>query len=216
MKYPINNIYACVQGEGCQTGVPMVMLRLQGCDVGCPWCDTKETWLLNPAYSRSEFDLNTEPTYSWQDSRAIGDHLRERFPSFKWVLISGGEPAQYDLSALTELLHDRGLRVSLETSGTEQIRGHFDWVTVSPKIDMPGGKQIEPGALTRADEIKMVIGKPADIARLDKLLEQNNLGATICLQPVSQSLKATQLCLETVQARGWRLSIQVHKYLNLP
>ena len=108
--------------------------------------------------------------------------------------------------------------MALETSGTEvgHVGANIDWVCVSPKINMPGGRPIVAAAMRSAHEIKHVVGKGADIEQLDQLLAQSELRAKvqICLQPVSQSQKATDLCLEVVQQRGWRLSLQMHKYLG--
>jgi 7-carboxy-7-deazaguanine synthase len=221
-QYPVNNIYPCVQGEGVQTGVAMVLLRLHGCGVGCPWCDTKETWDFVPEDEGTTLDevLGTTTRYVWLDAETIASTIAERFAGPKWVLLTGGEPAQYHLVPLVEALHRRGYKVAIETSGTES--GHFDagldWVCVSPKLNMPGGKAFRLDTLSSADEIKFVVGKPDDIAVLEDLLAQATLkpDAQILLQPVSQSPKATRLCIDTVQTRGWRLSIQIHKYLDLP
>jgi 7-carboxy-7-deazaguanine synthase len=142
------------------------------------------------------------------------------WPDFEWVMLSGGEPAEQELKPLVRALHDAGLKVALETSAT--AGGHLgtdiDWVCVSPKIDMPGGRDILPEVVHQADEIKYVVGNPAHIKQLDQLLTHYDLpaGIEICLQPMSQSVNATALCVETVQRRGWRLSVQMHKYLNLP
>lgn len=216
---PINNIYPCIQGEGCNTGIPMVMIRLQICGVGCPFCDTKETWEANPNYKMPTIEqaLGQNPKWTMQDERDIMLYIQEHYPDFQWILISGGEPAQYELSTLTSLLHDYGHKVAIETSGTEEIRGNFDWVCVSPKIDMPGKKAIKAQPMLKADEIKMVIGKPSDFEKLDTLLREfgTKLDCQICLQPMSQSPKATQLCIEKCQKRGYRLSIQLHKYLGV-
>lgn len=223
MRYPVNNWYATVQGEGVHTGVPMILLRLQGCGVGCPFCDTKETWEVEPAFEVDHDDLlpkDASPTYT----RITGSELVHIFrtelpPNIKWVMLTGGEPARLPLKHLITALHDGGYKVALETSGTEvgHLGAGVDWVCVSPKIDMPGGKQIQPDAISSADEIKMVIGKPADLEKLEHLLTTNSLkeGVTICLQPMSESKKATAICIDHCLARGWRLSIQTHKLINI-
>jgi 7-carboxy-7-deazaguanine synthase len=218
--YPVNNIYPCVQGEGCQTGMPMVMLRLHGCAVGCPWCDTKETWAVDPAFEVNNFPdiLGATPYYTKKGQSEIVAYIKSQY-SLRWVLISGGEPAQYDLKPLVTALHDGGYDVAIETSGTQlgHIGAGFDWVCVSPKFDMPGGFSVLPEACKAADEIKQVIGKQSDIDRLLLFLKQTSLkrGCQICLQPVSQSARATKLCINTIQKYNWRLSVQVHKYLNI-
>lgn len=222
ISYPVNDCYTCIQGEGVQTGVAMVLLRLHGCAVGCPWCDTKETWDFDEANHVATLPeaLGANPRYAMLAASGIVAHIRAHHPGPRWVLVTGGEPARVDLRPLVKALHEAGYRVALETSGTEtgHLGAAFDWVCVSPKIDMPGGKHIQPAALSIADEIKHVIGKQSDIDQLDSLLANLNLkpGVQICLQPVSLSPKATQLCIETVQSRGWRLSVQTHKLLGQP
>ena len=219
--YPVNDCYTCVQGEGVQTGVAMVLLRLHGCDVGCPWCDTKETWAFEATEETAGLidALGANTHYSYQTAGQIADHIIANHPGPQWVLVTGGEPAQYDLRPLVKALQARNYKVALETSGTEvgHLEASFDWVCVSPKLHMPGGKTIKPAVISSADEIKHVVGKQSDIDDLDNLLAANTLkpGVQLCLQPVSASQKATQLCLNTVQSRGWRLSIQTHKYIGV-
>lgn len=217
MNYPINNIYFCIQGEGCQVGIPMIMLRLQGCEVGCPWCDTKETWDMNYKVGTIFQALGHSSNYTIQSQKDITAYILENYPTSNWILISGGEPAQYPLSSLVNSLHKHNYRVALETSGTEYLDTGFDWTCVSPKIGMPGNKRVKFEVLQIADEIKYVVGNSSHISQLDTLLTNIQLkeNCTVCLQPVSQSLKATQLCIKIVQERGWRLSIQLHKYLGL-
>ena len=222
ITYPVNDIYTCVQGEGVQTGVAMVLLRLQGCAVGCPWCDTKETWDFATKNETSNIKdaLGANPQYAYLSPEQIADYIVENHSGPKWVLITGGEPAQYQLRPLVDALQQKGLKTAVETSGTElgHLNANIDWVCVSPKLDMPGGKVVLPEALAIADEIKHVVGKQKDVAAFDQLLETVTLkqNVQLCLQPVSVSPKATQICLNVVQERGWRLSVQMHKFLELP
>lgn len=221
IRYPVNDCYTCVQGEGAQTGVAMVLLRLHGCAVGCPWCDTKETWEMDSSQEMTTLvdTLGANPRYTYLTAAEIAAHIGQNHPGPKWVLVTGGEPAQYELAPLVAALHAVNFRVAIETSGTEKghLDANFDWVCVSPKLNMPGGKQVHIETLTQADEIKHVVGRPADIDNLDALLAaaQPPDSTQICLQPVSTSPKATELCLETVMARGWRLSVQTHKYIGV-
>lgn len=222
MKYRVNDIYTCVQGEGCQTGLAMVMLRLQGCSVGCPWCDTKETWSLDGSalFPTIEAVLGANPRYAVVEADLVARYITIKHAGPRWVLISGGEPADQHLAPLVEALHDEGYKVAIETSGTASgvLGAGIDWVCVSPKIGMPGGRVVLREVVDIADEIKHVVGKQDDITKLDMLLEHCSpkASAEVCLQPLSTSDKATQLCIDTVQRRGWRLSIQTHKYLRLP
>ncbi|MGB1252866.1 MAG: 7-carboxy-7-deazaguanine synthase QueE, partial [Candidatus Promineifilaceae bacterium] len=219
--YPVNNIYTCVQGEGVQTGVAMVLLRLHGCAVGCPWCDTKETWEFDTKQEVSTLDeaLGATIQYVRLSAKEICDYIIREHPGPKWVLLTGGEPAQFDVKWLVQQLQSTGYQVAIETSGTElgHINAGIDWVCVSPKLNMPGGKIVQTKALASADELKHVVGRQRDITLLDELLgtftPKSNL--QICLQPISQSAKATQICIDTVQQRGWRLSVQMHKYVGV-
>lgn len=220
MRYKVNDLYHCIQGEGVMAGTPMVLLRLHGCAVGCPFCDTKETWAIDSAQRVNSLDDALGPTSRWCEMSAseINYEIAQRHSGALWVLVTGGEPADQHLGALTCALRDGGHRVALETSGTAlgHVGAGFDWVCVSPKIDMPGGRQILPESLASADEIKHVVGKESDIAKLDSMLAELGAGvsAQICLQPISQSKRATALCKTTCKERNWRLSIQIHKYID--
>lgn len=219
-RYPVNNLYPTLQGEGVLAGTPMLLLRLQGCDVGCPFCDTKETWELNAYRPALEDVLTSDSTYTRSDSEQIADALEKRRGAIRWVLLTGGEPALYPLAPLVNTLHQHVFKVALETSGTATgcVGAAFDWVCVSPKINMPGEKLMQAPVLAMADELKMVIGKRKDIEKLDWLLDTYPLkkDCVICLQPMSQGRKATDICTQIVMQRGYRLSIQTHKYLSIP
>jgi len=223
-KYPVNDIYPCIQGEGSQTGLAMIMLRLQGCGVGCPWCDTKETWAFGDRRTRRdtiEEVLGTNPL--WCDVEAdeialyVSDLTREGGP--QWILISGGEPAVNNLAPLVRELQVHRYKVALETSGTAlgHVGAGFDWITVSPKLNMPGGLTVKPRAMSEANEIKFPVGKEQDIQNLIGLMQKGFIreGTAICLQPISLSPTATKLCEEMARQHGWRLSVQVHKLLQL-
>jgi 7-carboxy-7-deazaguanine synthase len=226
MKYKLNDLYPTIQGEGAQTGTPMVLIRLQGCGVGCPFCDTKETWQSDPAHQVERFALaaGTNPKWCEADGTTIAGLARAAAPHFSWALITGGEPAEQDLAPLVRSLHAQHMRVSLETSGTAlgHLGADFDWVCVSPKLNMPGGKPVVIDAIRHADEIKMVVGKQADLDRLDAWLPDVHAGTkyrgrppVISLQPVSQSVGATELCVRTAMQRGWHVSLQQHKTLGV-
>lgn len=219
--YAINDIYATVQGEGCQTGLPMVLVRLQGCQVGCGWCDTKESWECNTddrtTLLEAQDDKKKWATVHAGEILTAVNAIKFGHQGIEWILLTGGEPAEQDLTELVGILRHDGWKVSLETSGT--ALGHvgvdIDWITVSPKIGMPGGKVIRVEALASANEIKYVVGKDRDLKTLENIMSEIPDGATICLQPVSQSKKATELCVEACLEKGWRLSLQTHKYIGL-
>ena len=188
-------------------------------------CDTKETWSLDSANHRLTIReaLGKNPLFSTQLARHVAEYIQELFPVLEWVEITGGEPADYDLSHLVRELHTQGKKVSIETSGTAlgHLRSRADWIVVSPKTHSPF-KAFLDESLMGADEIKYVVGKEQDVLDLKTLLDRASAAevlsqeTVICLQPMSQSRKATDLCIQAVQENGWRLSAQLHKYLGLP
>ena len=215
MRLPLNELFETIQGEGSKTGTPSTFVRLQGCDVGCPWCDTKHTWELNEASALSDVldKHGSDERFAWvsvEDVVTLVDGRRT-----KHVVITGGEPCQYDLRELTQALIDHGHSVQIETSGTEPVRAASDvFVTLSPKFDMPGGRAVLDEAVERGDEIKMAVGKPSDVVKLEEMLKHRHRPWTshdVWLQPISESMKATELCRQIAAERGWRVSLQLHK-----
>lgn len=223
--YPVSDCYVTVQGEGCMTGTPVVLLRLQGCAVGCHFCDTKYTWPLDEADRRARLEdaLGENPLHAPMTPEAIVAHIGAKRPGPRWVLLTGGEPARYSLGPLVRALQEAGWKVMLETSGTAD--GHLhdrearpDWVCVSPKLHNPGGLPMLAPVVRAADELKMVVGKEADIKALEELITSCGVDTertTVCLQPMSLSPRATELCILTCQAKGYRLSVQTHRLLGL-
>ena len=215
---PVNEIFETMQGEATYTGTPAVFVRLQGCEVGCPWCDTKHTWSVDPDNIVPPSEMlrkrGDNPNFAEMFTRDIA-HRVTKFTA-RHVVITGGEPCQYDLTLLTTMLVGYGCTVQVETSGTEEVRVHAKtFVTVSPKIDMPGGKEILIHALIRANEIKHPVGKQADVNNLRNLLLGLPITAPVFLQPLSQAKKATALCVAAATDSGWRVSIQTHKFAGV-
>ncbi|GAA5217944.1 7-carboxy-7-deazaguanine synthase QueE [Corallincola platygyrae] len=225
LAYPVNEVFETIQGEGVYTGVPAVFVRLQGCPVGCSWCDTKQTWEQEPENEISIKDLSAKsaeaPTWSYLTAKQLLDLCQSQGYVAKHIVITGGEPCIHDLLPLTDAFISEGYSVQIETSGTFEIKAAAAcWVTVSPKVDMRGGYDVLESALQRADEIKHPIAKQSHIDDLDRLLEPLSetgelADKTICLQPISQLPRATELAIKTCIQRNWRLSIQAHKYLNI-
>lgn len=215
-------MFETIQGEGFFTGVPSVFIRLQGCPVGCAWCDTKQTWEVNEQDKSPLGDIliKQEDSPSWVECSA-DDLLKvyqEQKYSAKHIVITGGEPCIYDLTELTKAFESIGCQCQIETSGTSEILvSESTWVTLSPKIGMRSKLPVLNQALVRANEIKHPVGTEKDIEQLDELLSDADLGSEIiiALQPVSQKDRATRLCIDTCVERNWRLSIQTHKYLNI-
>lgn len=222
MKYPINEIFQTLQGEGFFTGVPAVFIRLQGCPVGCSWCDTKQTWEKeqDKQTTLGDIALKTLDSDSWAmaNSDALIQLMQVKQFTAKHIVITGGEPCIYDLTPLTESLERQGYQCQIETSGTYPIQcSEKTWVTVSPKVGMKGGLEVLAQAVNRANEVKHPVAREKDIEALDTLLalRSSSNPPIVALQPISQKEAATKLCIETCIQRNWRLSIQTHKYLNI-
>lgn len=222
MQYPINEMFQTLQGEGLYTGVPAIFIRLQGCPVGCSWCDTKHTWdkLADRETSLGDILLKTVETDAWgaADAQALIGVIRQHGWTAKHIVITGGEPCIHDLTPLTAALQQEGFGCQIETSGTHEVRCTPEtWVTVSPKVNMRGGYDVLNQALVRADEVKHPVARQRDVDALDTLLAtlSDDKARIIALQPISQKADATKLCIETCIARNWRLSMQTHKYLNI-
>ncbi|NRA62295.1 MAG: 7-carboxy-7-deazaguanine synthase QueE [Psychrobium sp.] len=222
IKLPLNEIFESIQGEGSFTGAPSIFVRLQGCPVGCAWCDTKHSWYLDEQHKKSfdEVVAKTGDGDSWCDTTV--PQLVEYLLHYqaRHVVISGGEPCLYDLVELTSELEKNGFSCQLETSGTFEIKvSESCHVTVSPKVAMKGGFEILDQALIRANEIKHPVAMTRHIEELDLLLARLTPAQLakkkIYLQPISQQKRATDLAIATCIERNWWLSIQTHKYLAI-
>ncbi|RRS06630.1 7-carboxy-7-deazaguanine synthase QueE [Pseudoalteromonas sp. J010] len=219
--YKVNEIFETIQGEASFTGTPSIFLRLQGCPVGCSWCDTKQTWETNDTFIVSLNETVEKKADSEFWANASADDILATFESrgyqAKHVVITGGEPCMFDLRPLCTLLHDKGYSTQIETSGTFEILAPKEtWVTVSPKINMRGGYKVLPSAMARADEIKHPVAMQKHIEELERLFKDTNIEPKLVyLQPISQKAKATKLAIDNCKAKNWRLSVQVHKYLGI-
>lgn len=198
--YPVSETFPTIQGEGFYTGTPAYFIRLQGCPVGCPWCDTKYTWPL------------TENTHPRMSAAELAQDVTDS--GLDHVVITGGEPLVHDLADLIDALLEDGRTVQIETSGTYKLppRRPGLHVTVSPKFDMPGGLPVLADALEYADEIKMPVGKMTDV---DKLLEHVSPSRRVYLQPLSQSKRATEVCVQAAQRHNVNVSVQTHKFIGV-
>lgn len=175
MQYPINEMFQTLQGEGVYTGVPAIFIRLQGCPVGCSWCDTKHTWdkLANRETSLGDILLKTVESDAWgaADAPALLETIRRHGWTAKHIVITGGEPCIHDLTPLTAALQGSGFSCQIETSGTHEVHCTAEtWVTVSPKVNMRGGYDVLNQALVRADEVKHPVARQRDVDALDDLL----------------------------------------------
>lgn len=206
---PVVETFHSLQGEGVHTGRSAFFLRLAGCDVGCPWCDTKASW---PEAAHPQRPLG--------ELAAEAQRAREQGAAF--VVVTGGEPLQHDLGPLCAALAASGLPLHLETSGVHPLSGRFDWITLSPKRHRPPGD----GVLAVCQELKVVVQQPADIAFAEAMaaragaLRAAAAGAdaapALLLQPAWGEPEGQRLAIAHVQRHpAWRLSLQTHKVLSL-
>ena len=219
---PINEVFQTLQGEASFTGTPALFIRLQGCPVGCSFCDTKHTWDLRQADRIAVDDMlcKVDPAQSY--ALVAPEHLAGLVDSFqaRHVVITGGEPCLFDLTEFCLSVERSGRTVQIETSGTAEVRvSPRAWVTLSPKIGMAGGLSVRRDAVRRANEIKMPVGRPADVEALLEFLAAHDVQASdrrlIWLQPLSRSPKATALCIEAATRLGFRVSVQMHAFIGV-
>lgn len=191
-------IFYSIQGEGFHSGKPAIFIRLGGCDVGCHWCDVKESW-----------DENDHPRMSVSE---IIDAIKS-FES-KMVVITGGEPLMYDLKELTQELKSAGYQLNIETSGVYPFTGTFDWVCFSPKKFKPPHESI----FAKANEIKAIVFNKSDFDFAESFLKQLNGDCIHYLQPEwsKAEIMTPQIIDYTKSHPNWNISLQTHKYLNIP
>lgn len=197
-KLPVMEHFYTLQGEGVHTGRAAYFIRLGGCDVGCVWCDVKDSW-----------DGGKHPLWAIDDLVAT-----VKGTSAQIVVITGGEPLMHDLTALTKALHQAGLRTHIETSGSSPLSGDLDWITLSPKKF----KAPLPDVLPQAHELKIVVFNKSDFAWAESWAQKASPYCRLFLQPEwSKAEQITPLIVEYIKAHPqWQLSLQTHKYINVP
>lgn len=195
---PVMEHFYTLQGEGVHQGKAAYFIRLAGCDVGCVWCDVKESW-----------EADKHPLYTVQ---SLVDTVKATPAQI--VVITGGEPLLHDLSALTHALHHAGLRIHIETSGSSPLSGELDWITLSPKKF----KSPLPDVAPHASELKVVIFHKSDFAWAEKWAAQVSPLCKLFLQPEwSKADQVTPLIVDYIKANPhWQLSLQIHKYIHVP
>lgn len=197
-SWPIMESFYTIQGEGHHTGRPAYFIRTGGCDVGCVWCDVKESW-----------EANAHPDTS------IDKLLNEvRQNACDFVVLTGGEPAMYDVSLLVDELQSLGKEVAIETSGCYPLKGDVDWYCFSPKKF----KSPVEEAYERADELKVVVFHKSDFAWAEEHAAKIKGDCKLYLQPEwSKQAQILPLIIEYVKNNPkWNISLQTHKYMNIP
>lgn len=194
---PVMEQFYTLQGEGAWTGTPAYFVRLAGCDVGCVWCDVKDSW--------------TPSAEQYQSAQAIAEQAVQS--GAERVVITGGEPTVYELTILTDTLHQAGLLVHMETAGPHALSGAIDWVCFSPKKFLPPQAEF----YQQAHELKVVIYHETDLAWAEAHAARCADHVQCFLQPEwSRRERITPLLIEHVkQHPHWRLSLQTHKFIDI-
>lgn len=197
-KLPVMEAFYTLQGEGKFAGHAAYFIRLAGCDVGCVWCDVKDSW-----------DASHHPVVSVEDIVAEA----AKYPG-RIAVITGGEPLMYDLTVLTRQLKEAGFRTHIETSGAHPISGSWDWITFSPKKF----KAPLPEFFERSDELKIVVFNKSDFKWCEELASKCITKMDCLLQPEwDKREQMTPLIIDYVKGNPkWRVSLQTHKYIDIP
>ena len=194
---PLMEEFYSIQGEGFHTGKASYFIRIGGCDVGCHWCDVKESWDKNihPA-TKTDLIINNAIKYS------------------KTVIITGGEPLMWNMDYITNKLHKNNIKVHIETSGAHKLTGKWDWICLSPKKrKLPLDK-----IYSKADELKIIINTKSDFKFAQEQAKRVSADCQLYLQPEwSKREKMTPLIIDFVlENPEWKVSLQTHKYLKIP
>lgn len=194
---PLMEEFYTIQGEGYHTGTAAYFIRIGGCDVGCHWCDVKESWNAE-LHPPTAVDVIVSNAIKYADT----------------VVVTGGEPLMWDMGFLTNKLKSNNVRVHIETSGAYELSGVWDWICLSPKKNkLPDSTVYEV-----ANELKVIIYNKHDFIFAEEQAAKVNDRAILFLQPEwSKKDEMTPLIVDYVMANPkWRVSLQTHKYLNIP
>jgi 7-carboxy-7-deazaguanine synthase len=195
---PVMEHFYTLQGEGFHQGKAAYFIRLAGCDVGCVWCDVKDSW-----------EEQKHPL------RKIEDLVKEvKQTPAQLVVITGGEPLMHDLDELTRQLKAADLQTNIETSGAYPLSGTWDWICLSPKKF----KAPLPGILPHANELKVVVFNKSDFDWAEKYAVLVSPTCKLYLQPEwEKAAQVTPLIIDYIKANPkWELSLQIHKYIDVP
>jgi|SRR5688500_12720727 len=197
-RLPVMESFYTIQGEGYHQGRAAYFIRLGGCDVGCFWCDVKESW-----------DAEQHPRYSVEDITTAA----LQFPA-RMAVITGGEPLLHDCDPLTQSLQAAGFKTNIETSGSSPLSGSWDWICLSPKKFKAPLPQIFP----LADELKVIIYNKSDFEWAEHHAARVKPECKLYLQPEwERSAQMTPLIIEYIKSHPqWEFSLQLHKYIDVP
>ncbi|HRO70892.1 MAG TPA: 7-carboxy-7-deazaguanine synthase QueE [Chitinophagaceae bacterium] len=195
---PVMEHFYTLQGEGYHQGRAAYFIRLGGCDVGCVWCDVKESW-----------DATHHPLMSID---TLVDEVKKTLAQM--VVITGGEPLLHNLDELTQQLQHAGLETNIETSGSSPLSGKWDWICLSPKKF----KEPLPEVISMADELKIIVYNASDFKWAEKYAALVPASCKLYLQPEwSRAAQMTPLIVDYIKLHPqWQLSLQIHKYINVP
>ncbi|GDX43064.1 7-carboxy-7-deazaguanine synthase [Bacteroidota bacterium] len=198
MHLPVMEQFLTLQGEGRFAGHAAYFIRLGGCDVECVWCDVKESW-----------DMDKHPRIAVE---ALVGHAAESGATI--AVITGGEPLMHDLGLLTTELKKKNIRTHIETSGAHEVSGTWDWITFSPKKF----KAPLNDTIVCANELKVVIYNKSDFEWAEKFATQVSNNCLLYMQPEwSRSAEMNPLIVKYIKSHPqWALSLQTHKYLDIP
>ena len=194
---PLMEAFYTLQGEGYHKGGAAYFIRIGGCDVGCHWCDVKESWNAE-LHPPTPINTIVDGAIKYSDT----------------VVVTGGEPLMWPMDPLTEALHNKGIQVHIETSGAYPLTGVWDWFCLSPKKNKLPLKE----AYDRADEVKVIVYNNDDFKFAEEQAEKVSPTCKLFLQPEwSRRDKMMPLMVDYVlQHPKWKVSLQTHKYLNIP
>jgi organic radical activating enzyme len=195
--YKINEIFYSLQGEGFHAGTPAVFVRFSGCNLRCSFCDTQHQEGQMMSVQEIVEEVN-------------------KYPLVPLVVLTGGEPSLFiDETFVAELKRKTGKKIAIETNGTRPLPSNLDWVTLSPKSAFEGG-DLEPCVLTYCDELKVIyLGQ--DLTQYDGIEAKHRFLQPCFCEDETQRKANMKACVDAVmQNPGWRLSLQIHRVLNIP
>lgn len=194
---PLMEAFYTIQGKGYHKGAASYFIRIGGCDVGCHWCDVKESW-----------NAETHPPTAVTEIVATAASFSDT------VVVTGGEPLMWNMQPLTNALHEKGLQTHIETSGAYPLTGKWNWICLSPKKL----KHPMPAIYSLADELKMIVYNESDFQFAEEQAAKVNPDCKLYLQPEwSKRETVMPLIVDYVMKNPkWRVSLQTHKYLNIP